>query len=300
MTTVRSSAELSIQQLHTFRRVFEHGGYSAAAQVAEMSVPTVWHHIRELEKAYGVTFFRKVGRQVEPTDAARRLYESVDEILVRLDSTFELVTGDNLAPITIVTGVRMMMEDLAEPLAVFRSSHANPVLIRQGNDQRAEELILSGEADIALTLESALGNESPLVHYEPAYSVDFLAVVPPTHPFAKTKSVTLRELVKHELVVTAPGTHGRDALEQVLHQNGLKASIAVETDNSGFTIACVQAGMGLGILAGREDGQLCRQLVTRSLRRHLGRRKIVFMWRKGRQLSVPIENLVREVSKLHK
>lgn len=64
----------------------------------------------------------------------------------------------------------------------------------------------------------------------------------------------MRELVKHPLVVTAPGTHGRDALDQTLHAQRLTAEIVVETDNSGFTIACVQAGMGLGILAGRPDG----------------------------------------------
>ena len=43
--------------------------------------------------------------------------------------------------ITLVTGVRMMMEDLAEPLAAFRRRHANPILLRQGNDRRAEQLI---------------------------------------------------------------------------------------------------------------------------------------------------------------
>ena len=291
----RSSADLSLPQLHTFRLVFELGGYSAAAESASMSVPTVWHHIQELERVYGTALFTKVGRRVVATEAARRLYASLDEILVRLDSTFELVDEDPAVPITIVTGVRMMMEDLAEPLAAVRSRFTNPILIRQGNDQRAEELILSDEADIALTLEPDVGNVSPLIHYQPAYSVEFLAVAPRTHSLARVTRISLRELVKHPLVVTAPGTHGRDALEQALHFQDLKSAIAVETDNSGFTIACVQAGMGVGILAGRKEGSLCRQLVTRSLSRQLGRRKIVFMWRKGRQLSDVLGNLIEEV-----
>ena len=260
-----------------------------------MSVPTVWHHIHELERVYGTALFCKVGRRIEPTDAARRLFESVDEILAGLDSTFDLVGEPESAPITIVTGVRMMMEDLAEPLAAFRSRHANPIHIRQGNDRRAEELILSDQADIALMLEPGVGNASPLIHYEPAYSVDFLAVAPRTHPFAARRTTSLRELVKHQLVVTAPGTHGRDALEQALHFQSLKATIAIETDNSAFTIACVQAGMGLGILAGREGGRLCSQLITHTLRRQLGRRKIVFMWRNGRRIGKALSALIEEV-----
>ena len=293
--TQLSSVDLNIQALHTFRLVFDRGGYTAAAEAAGSSAPTIWHHVRELERAYGTALFKKVGRGIVPTQAAKTLYESIDEILVRLDSTFELVAEKEASSITIVTGVRMMMEDLAEPLADFRAVHENPICIRQGNDQRAEELIIADRADIALTLEPGVNNLSPQIHYEPAYSIDFLAVTRPDHPFAKANSGGLRELVKHELVVTTPGTHGRDALEQALHSQNLNASIAVETDNSGFTIACVQAGMGIGILAGRADGRLCQNLFTRSLTRQLGRRKIVIMWRKGRQLSQSLVNLVATI-----
>jgi hypothetical protein len=44
------STDLSVQQLHTFRRVLESGGYSAAARQSRLSVPTVWQHIQILEK----------------------------------------------------------------------------------------------------------------------------------------------------------------------------------------------------------------------------------------------------------
>jgi DNA-binding transcriptional LysR family regulator len=71
--------------------------------------------------------------------------------------------------------------------------------------------------------------------------------------------------------------------------------IAVETDNSGFTIACVNAGMGLGIVAGRSDGVLTRNLATHSLRKQLGRRQIVIMWRKGRRLPRPLSQFVDEI-----
>lgn len=291
------SADLHIQQLHTFRDVYQEGGYAAASRLSSLSVPTIWQHIRAVEKQYGVPLFEKVGRGVRPTAAADRLYTALDELLVGLESTFELVAADDSqsGSITLVSGMRMMMEDLASPLAEFRKRFRNSLLIRHGNNRRAEELLASGEADIGLSLEPGLEQKSPMIHYEPAYLVDFLAVAPKRHPFWKSKTTTLREIVTHDLVVTAPGTHGRDALEQALYRERLSANIAVETDNSGFTIACVQAGMGLGILAGREDGLLCRGLVTRPLRRQLGHRQIVIMWRKGRRLTAPMLELVETI-----
>ncbi len=295
------AGDLSVQQLLTLRHVIEHRGYAGAARHMQLSVPTVWQHIQSLQRIYGVTLFEKSGRQVQPTGAAMKLYEAFDEILVGLESTFEEIDHDDRNPgtLTLVTGMRMMMEDLAEPLGVFQRRSGNRLMIRHGNNTRAEELILAGEADLALSLDAGLEQASAAICYEPAYSVDFLAVAPKAHPFAKSKSSGLKELVKHDLVVTAPGTHGRDALQQALYRERLDAKIIVETDNSGFTIACVQAGMGIGILAGRAEGKLCRGLATKSLRRQLGQRQIVFMWRRGRQLNATMSQLIQVVREHH-
>ena len=299
MSSSVRAGKLNVQQLITFQNVYEMGGYARAAAVLGLSVPTAWQHIRALEKAYGVRLFRKVGRQVEPTAPATRLYYAVDALLVELDSTFALVNEASAAeaPLRVVTGNRMMLEDLALPMAEFQKEYANRLVIRHGNNRRAEDLLLSDEVDIGFSLEPGPNGKSPRIHYEPAYQVDFLAVAPKKHPYFQSTAGGLRELVKYPLLVTAPGTHGREALEQSLHRENLTAEIAVETDNSGFTIACARAGMGLGILAGNPRGELCRKLAIKSLRRQLGRRRIVFMWRKRLNLTKPMLGLIEAVKK---
>lgn len=297
-TRLRSS-DLQVQQLHTFRDVYRLGGYSPAAVESEHTVGTIWQHIRALEKHYGTKLFEKAGRAVRPTAAADRLYDAIGELLAGLESTFDIVDNECMGtgPITLVTGVRMMMEDLAEPLTEFRKHSARRLIIRHGNNKRAEELILSGEADLSLSLEPGVDLASSTVHYEPTYSADFFAVSPKRHPFAKAGSSSLRELVKHPLIVTIQGTHGRDALDQALLRDRLTPTIAAETDNSAFTIACAQAGMGVGIVAGRLDGPLCSKLAVRSLRKQLGRRQMVFMWQKGRRPSAGEHELMDVINR---
>ena len=299
--TPSRASELSIQQLQTFQLVYKHGGYAAAARELNLSVPTVWQQIQAIQRLYGFPLFEKQGRGIIATIGATRLHEQLSEVLAGLDSTFELVDQkeNDTTPITLVAGVRMMMEEIAEPLAHFRRHRRHPLVIRQGNDRVAEQMVLAGDADIALALEPGHDKVSKLVHIEPAYFVDFLAICRKTHPLAKANKLTLRELTRHELVVTTKGTHGRDALDQALHRERLKARIVAETDNSGFTIACVRSGLGVGILAGRPDGELCRRLEARSLRRQLGRRQIVFMWKKGRHLTPALTSLVESIRKHH-
>ncbi len=291
--------EVSITHLQTFQQVMQHGGYAAAAKVSHLSIPSVWQHIRALEQAYGVKLFQRTGRQVKPTEAAKRLHEQVESILVRLDSTFDLIRDvPDDQSIRIMTGVRMMLEDLAVPFQAFRQKHPHRLEIRHGNDRRAEEVLLADEADLAMTLEPGLQQKSPRIHYEPAYTVEFLAVSKKNHAFAKANSSSLRELAKHDLIVTTSRTHGRDAIDQAFHRHGLTAKIVAETGNSAFTIACVSAGMGVGILAGRRDGDLCKRLTTRSLSKQLGQRRIVIMWRQGRILTDAMVDLVEGVKSL--
>ncbi|GAB5406247.1 MAG: LysR family transcriptional regulator [Aureliella sp.] len=295
------ASELSIQQLYTFKQVIESGGYAAAAKVSHLSVPSVWQHIQALERAYGVSLFQRVGRQVRPTSAAERLYEEVDEILTRIQSTFDLIDAQPQAhAIRIVSGVRMFLEDLAEPMAQFRKTFSSPLTMLHGNNRRAEELLLAGDADLALTLAPGFQRESKQIVYEPAYEVEFVAVCKKSHPLARRPGpdLLLSELVQHELIVTLPGTHGRDALDRALHDEGLTARFAVETDNSGFTIRCAAVGMGVGILAGRPGGELTKRLHVDSLRSQLGSRQIVFMWKRGRLLSEPLLALI-ELIKQH-
>ena len=292
------SRDLNLSQLHTFRLVMEQGGYAAAARVSYLSVPSVWQHIQAIERAYGVCLFTKHGRQVAPTDAARKLYEQIEPILEHLESTFVLVNDAPTNTIRFVSGARMMLEDLAAPLAQFHQRYPNHLVLRHGNDRRAEELILSNEADLAATLEPDLRYMSRSIHYEPAYSVEFLAVSSKQHPYAKAKSSRLSELAKHDLIVTGSGTHGREALDEAFHHAGLNANVVIETDNSAFTLACVSAGMGVGILAGRKQGNLCQELASRSLSRQLGRRRIVLMYRKGRALTEPMSAIIESIQAL--
>ena len=281
--------------------MYEQGSYAAAARELELSVPAVWQQIQSIQRLYGFVLFEKQGRGICATPNAAKLYEQLAEVLAGLDSTFEISdqSSDQSIPITIVAGVRMMMEEIAEPLAQFRSRFNRRLIIRQGNDRVAAQMVLAGEADLALALEPGHDKVSKLVHVEPAYFVEFLAIYKKNHPLVRVKKLTLRELVKYELVVTTVGTHGRNALDHALHRERLKARIAAETDNSGFTISCVRAGLGVGILAGVGDGELCRRLETRSLKHQLGRCQIVFMWKSGRRLTPALQSLVDAVRQQH-
>jgi DNA-binding transcriptional LysR family regulator len=245
--------------------------------------------------------FQRRGRRIQPTTAATLLYSHFRSLLAGLDSTFQLVReeeGDYPRVVTLVTGARMMLEDLSQPLKTFRDRYPSARLrLVHGNSKAAEEMIVAGEADLALTLEPGPGVLQKSVCCERAYRIDYLALLPKGHPLARTAELELADLVRFPLVVGHGGTYGRQLIEQALHHEGLseRMTIAAETDTSAFTIACVRAGMGIGIVAGQPQGFLLRGLAVRSLGRQLGQAWIAFLWKRGWNLSPTILYLMQLV-----
>jgi DNA-binding transcriptional LysR family regulator len=243
--------------------------------------------------------FVRRGRRIEPTPAAGVLHQSLRSLLTCLDSTLQTLreeAGQQPQKLTLVTGARMMLEDLGGPLKQFRDQFPN-VGLRLMHDHAgdAEALILSGEADLALTLEPGPGLVGRGVCSERAYRIDYLAIMPKRHALARKSSLSLTDLVNYPLIAGHAQTYGRQLLDQALHHEGLleRAQVVAETDTSAFTIACVRARMGVGIVAGRPGGWLSRELVSRPLTAQLGQAWIAFLWKRGRYLTASLQTLMQ-------
>jgi DNA-binding transcriptional LysR family regulator len=290
---------LGVRQMRAFCRVFRSLSYAAAARELGLSVPTVWEQVRAVERAYGAVLFERHGRVVRPTPAAQVLAASLEPLLAGFDSTVELLreeAGEAPRTITLVTGVRMVLEELGRPLRRFQERHPEVRLrLFHGDEREAERRIGAEEADLALLLDPGPAGARRAVTIERAYEVDYLAVLHPGDPLARRGSLRLSDLAGRPLIVGHPGTYARQLLEQALYREGLHARmrVVVETDNAAYTMACVRAGMGAGIVAGREGGFLTRGLAVRPLRRLLGRGRIVFLWRKGRRPTRALLDLMR-------
>jgi DNA-binding transcriptional LysR family regulator len=297
--STQAADELAVQQLRSFCLVFERQSYSAAAREIGQSVPAVWEQVRSLEARYRTNLFQRRGRRIQPTPAAGVLYEALRPLLAGLDSTFELLReerGEFPRTISLVSGARMMLEDLSPVLAQFHKQYPEVRLrLLHYNDKVAADLIVAGEADLALTLEPGPGVLGREVCVERAYKIEYLAVFPKRHPLAKEPELRLSDLAAHPLILGHAGTYGRQLLEQALHHEGVweRVQIVAETDTSAFTVACVRAGMGVGIIAGRAGGYLCRGLVTRSLQAELGDAWIAFLWKRGKHLTTAVQTLLQ-------
>ena len=132
------------------------------------------------------------------------------------------------------------------------------------------------------------------------YPIQYLVAFPPRHRLTRLPTLTLADVMDEPLIIGNPNTVGRKLLEQATFRLGKRdpLHIVAETDNSAVTIACVRAGMGIGIIAGRLDSQLTKGITVRSLAREMGQVHVVAAHRAGRQLPHVADTLLKFLSML--
>jgi DNA-binding transcriptional LysR family regulator len=290
---------LSMQQVVTFCRVYELGGYAQASEELGLAGPTMWEQVKTLEKIYRTSLFVRVGRSIQPTPAGKALHKVLSPLLATVESSFEVLaeqmqTGSKR--IRLVTGVRMMLEELGEPLRQFLADHPEHQLrLMTADNQAAQEFVLEDKADIALLIEPPREVVLPGITCHSLYPIDYLVAFPPRHKLTRRANFELSDLEHESLIVGNPHTVGRQMLEHAWFRHGIKTpmKIVVETDNSAITIACVRAGAGIGIIAGRPDGNLSKHTSTKLLTKELGQVNVVAAIRSGRQLTTALETLLK-------
>ncbi len=121
-----------------------------------------------------------------------------------------------------------------------------------------------------------------------------MVAFPPRHRLVNRPQVKLADLSNEPLIIGNPDTIGRKQFDLARFRLGLRQplNIVAETDNSAITIACVRAGLGIGIIASRPDGHFTRSIKTRSISDEVGQVNVVAAYRKGRQLTVALRYLI--------
>ena len=283
----RHYKDLSLAQLRSFCEVCRLGGYAAAARELLLTSPAVWEQMRALERQYGRSLLERNGNLIRPTLEGEQLLAMIRPILAGLDSTHEVLEqqrGRLPERLAVATNLRVLAEDVSRGLRRFQRTHPSVQLriTYTGND--VDQRILSGDADVGLTLEQGPeAQRSSAVIYEPAGELDYLLVMPPRHPLRSKRVLELRNIVDYPLVLGEPVAYSRRRVQEIMHRYNLthEVKLAVETSSDEYTLSCVRAGLGIGITVGSGRGHLYRGLGVRSLKRWFGTARLGFLWKRG-------------------
>ena len=247
----RASA-LDIRRLSLFLSVVDHGGFTRAARAVHISQPALSQAIAELEAELGCQLFHRLGRDIRLTSAGEALVGSARTVLRQIDrarQTTAEIAGLSGGRLDLSTLRSLAPDPLPELLGPFVVSHP-AVEIRIASPDDPEELVdhlRTGAAEVGITDSAHVPGD---LGSTPLGEQRLVVVLPPGTP-APAGALSPAELAELPLIVTPLHTSGRDRLDRLLRDHGLRPRVRIETNQREALLPLVLAGAGAAVMPER-------------------------------------------------
>lgn len=248
-------SEMTFEQLRIFLAVAEYLHFTRAAETLHVTQPAVSAAIQNLEEAYGVKLFHRIGRRVEIAEAGRLLKVEAQRILEQvalaergLRELNNLQCGELKLGSSLTIGNYWLPKKISQFKQKYPGITVNCVL---GNADEICEGAATGLVDFGLVtggikpeLQSVL--ETEIVGHE-----RLQIVVGRSHAWFKQTHISLEELLETEWIMREPGSGAQRAFEQALvswgiHPHQLKVILILSS--SEMVKSVVESGSGAAAL----------------------------------------------------
>ena len=244
---------MKIQQLRYFYEVAKQGlNVSLAAEKLHTSQPGISKQIQLLEEELGVDILIRHGKRVTGiTEPGQRILAITERILCeaenlkRVGADFTNETNGSLSIATTHTQARYALPSV---IKTFSQRYPGVQLrLHQGNPAQIVEMVLSGEADIAIATE-AIALQDELVTL-PCYQWNRSVIVQPGHPLLNEPTLTLEHIANYPTITYDFAFSGRSQINKAFNDRNLSLSIVLTAIDADVIKTYVEIGLGIGIIA---------------------------------------------------
>lgn len=235
-------------QLEAFVQVAAHRSFSRAAEVLQLTQPSITARIQALERELGEELFERGGRGVRLTDAglafllyAERLLQTLQEGRDAVDE----VRNVQLGSLRLGSALTISTYVLPRILHIFRQRYAGlDVTIRTGRSEQVLNMLLGEEVQVGL-VRSLSHPEVETVHL---YDDEIVLVVYPGHPFAGSRRATVEETASQPIILFDRGSSYYALIHNFFRQASLVPNVAMELDSLEATKRMVEQGLGIALV----------------------------------------------------
>jgi len=244
---------MKLQQLRYLREVAKRGlNLSEAAEALHTSQPGISKQIRLLEDELGVDILVRNGKRVvDVTKPGRVILDIAERILQDTENLKQVgreFRDQAAGTLTIATTHTQARYSLPRVVSEFKRRYPKVRLtLQQGSPPQLAEMVMAGEADIAIATEAL--DQYPKLLALAGYQWRHCVVVPEKHPLLREKRVTLEMLAQYPIITYDPAFAGRSHIDEAFRAQALAPNIVLSAVDSDVIKTYVELGLGIGIIA---------------------------------------------------
>jgi DNA-binding transcriptional LysR family regulator len=235
-------------QIEAFTQVATHNSFSRAAEVLQLTQPSITARIQALERELGEELFERGGRGVKLTDAGRVFLPYVEQILQHLQEGRDAVEEvRNVQLGSLRLGSAITISTYVLPGILHRFCKEFPgvdVVIRTGRSEQVLNMLLSDEVQVGII--RALS--APDIETIPLYDDEIVLVANPNHRFAQGGGVTIAEAAREPIVLFDRGSSYYGMIHDLFRKAAVIPNVAMELDSLEATKRMVEQGLGIALV----------------------------------------------------
>lgn len=244
---------MNIQQLKCFVSLAETLNFSTTAEKLNLTQPAVSHNIKSLENELGITLFVRNKRTVNLTIAGHSFYEDLEGLLFRLDQSIKKAQrlSEKYESTLIIGYTETVFEKNFLPDLIKRFKEQYPqiqIQLKKSNLTREKEDLLNQKFDIVFTTEDNLGKDTDFCFY-PVHRGSYGCILPPHHPFAKERELSIEQL-NHESLVLFDDHQSPPTLKRLHRQiiENCPDSVYTYGDTINTVHTMIKSDLGISVL----------------------------------------------------
>lgn len=286
---------MNMKQLKYVQVLAHEGTFSKAAEVLNISQPSLSQYIKKIEAQVGMKLFDRAGGDVRVTDAGR-VYIEIGRKILDLEHQMEISFSDisDRKRGSLIVGASPYRSAGMMPLIAKHFQEIYPgmhIVVKEGTTSELIEGMEHGEYDLCLTM---LPVDERVFCYEKVMEEELILAVPASFPQFSAEKVEGRKYCAIDVkfidgqsfvMITETQVMQRE-LENLCMDFDLKLQKAAVVKSLEAQIAMVRAGVGMALVpTGIESFVAKDEVVFYSFKQELPKRQVVVIWHKDRALS---------------
>jgi|TARA_R110002074_G_scaffold349634_1_gene520372 LysR family cys regulon transcriptional activator len=281
------------KQLRSFCMAAKVGGFSKAADLLQLSQPSVSLQIQSLEKELKARLFTRNGPKITLTEAGKKLLELAQPLVEQMDSLPTRFAAkhrpEETTEINIAAGEASILYLLPNIIETFKQRYPN-VHIRLHNvsGKSGVNAIRNDEVDFAVGPMLEVPAD---ILYKQVYRFVPVLIMPFGHPLASVDNISLKDIVQYDLILPPKHLNTWRIVDDVLQKHRLSYKTSLEAWSWEIIKKYVELGLGLSIvtsvsLTGNE------QLVAKPLSKYFPDYYYGITLKRKGNLSLPAKNFI--------
>lgn len=240
---------MQIESLKMFCDLAETESFTKAAHISKVTQSAVSQQISSLERQFQSLLIERSKKKFRLTREGQVLYDYSKQIIQTYDSLFhKLQEIKNIisGTIRVATIYSVGLHDLPPYLKKYLKSYPTVnVHVEYRRSNQVYEDVLSNVVDLGLV---AYPQRDAKLEVVPLRKDMMVLICHPQHPFAKSKSIKLKEVSGQKFISFEPDIPTRRAIDRILKEHGVTVQHVMEFDNIETVKRAVEIDAGMAIV----------------------------------------------------